>query len=261
MTFFSAAIWSVVATCALQLMAELLREAGRLDLVSGVLCQAAAFLGTLIFFTLTYEKDRPLPEVLGLRRTSVALCAVAAATGVALQGPLTLVSDAIYHVWPMPEERMRELEDLFRLPLLHQKIAVLLCAGVLGPAVEEMFFRGALFRALRRRHPPGLTVVGVALLFALAHLEPRDYLPVLLGGMAMGYVRSLAGSLWPALFLHASFNLVSTYFALRVGLEADVLSRPASMAGVLATVVLIVFYRALALRSETCAQARAADIA
>jgi len=261
MTFFAAAIWSVVATCALQLLAELLRDAGRLDLVSGVLCQAVAFLGTLVFFTMSYEKDRPLSEVLGLRRTSVALCAVAAALGVALQGPLTLVADAVYRAWPVPEERMRELEDLFQLPHLHQKIAVLLCAGVLGPAVEEMFFRGALFRALRRRHPPGLTVVGLALLFALAHLEPRDYLPVLLGGLAMGYVRSLAGSLWPALLLHASFNLFSTYFALRVGLQADVLSRPASMAAVVATVVLIVFYRALALRSETCAQARAADVA
>jgi membrane protease YdiL (CAAX protease family) len=260
-SFFAAATWSILALFGLDLMVSLLAvsQAGQVDLVSRVLCQAVAFLGTLIFLTLIHEKDRPLAEVLGLRKTSALLCVVATALGLALHGPLTLIADAIYRRYPLPDPEMGELIELFRVPLLYQKVAIVLSAGMLGPAVEEMFFRGALFRGLRRQHPPGLTLIGVSLLFAAAHRDFRNFLPDLLGGLAMGYVRMLAGSLWPAVLLHAAFNSVSIAFALRQGPEADMLSRPQSLAAVLASLVLLALYRAMALRSETCAQARAED--
>src|SRR5262249_2450695 len=139
------------------------------------------------------------------------------------------------------------------------KIAIVLCAGLIAPIVEEMLFRGALFRGLRRQHPPWLTLVGVSLLFAAAHRDARNFLPDLLGGLAMGYVRGLAGSLWPAVVLHAAFNTVPVVFALRRGAEADMLTRPQNLAAVFASLGLLALYRAVALRSETCAQARAED--
>src|SRR6266487_5115201 len=167
MSFFVAALWSILAVFGLEFLLGLLpsvRANGHPDLVSGVLCQAAAFLGTLLFFTQVHEKDRPLSEVLGLRRTSTTLCLVATALGLAMQGPLTLIQDAIERRYPLPEKEAQDFAELFHAPFLHQKIAILLAAGFLGPIVEEMFFRGALLRAIRRRHPPGLTVVGVSLL-------------------------------------------------------------------------------------------------
>jgi membrane protease YdiL (CAAX protease family) len=264
MSFFLAATWSILALFALDLLVGLLASAhatGRVDLVSGVLCQGVAFLSTLIFLTLVHDKDRPLSEALGLRRTSASLCLLATALGLALQGPLTLLADAVYRRFPLPEQEVTQLVELFRAPAVHQKLGILLAAGILGPAVEEMFFRGALFRGLRRQHSPALTLIGVSLLFAAAHRDLRNFLPDFLGGMAMGYVRILAGSLWPAILLHAAFNTVSVAFALRLGPEADVLTRTESLVATLATLGLLAIYRVLALRSETCAQARAADAA
>ena len=40
------------------------------DPVSGVLCQAFGFVGTLFFLVLVYDKERPLSHVLGFRRTN-----------------------------------------------------------------------------------------------------------------------------------------------------------------------------------------------
>ena len=88
---------------------------------------------------------------------------------------------------------------------LQRKIALLVAAGVIGPVVEEMFFRGGSFADLRR--PLGaLTLLGISLLFALRTAILRNALPDFLGGLAMGYVRILSGSIWPAILLHAAFN-------------------------------------------------------
>jgi membrane protease YdiL (CAAX protease family) len=261
MSFLVAAAWSILAVYGFDLTSSLLQSARAhdLDLVSRILCLAFAYLGTLIFFTLIHEKDRPLSEVFALRRTSLSLCLLAAAIGLALVGPLSLLSDAILRRFPLSEEDAIAFAEQFDAPLLHQKVAIVMGAGLLAPLVEEMFFRGALFRGLRRQHPPGLTLVGVSLLFAASHRELHYFLPEFLAALALGYSRALAGSLWPAVILHAAFNTVQLVFILRHRTDADMLSHPQSLAAAFAAVGLLALYRAVALRSETCAQARAED--
>jgi uncharacterized protein len=228
MTFFAAAIWSTSALVALDFLALLLisaHPASEIDLVSRVLCQAAAFVGTLFLLTLVHERERTLSDVLGLRRASIPLCVLSIVLGFTLQGPMNLLSEAIYKRYPLPEEQVELIKQLFDVPALHQKIALVLAAGVIGPVVEEMLFRGALFRGLRRGQPPALTVIGIALLFAAAHRDLRNFTPDFVGGLAMGYVRLVTGSLWPAIFVHATFNAVSAAYAIQAGPEADMFTR------------------------------------
>jgi membrane protease YdiL (CAAX protease family) len=129
-----------------------------------------------------------------------------------------------------------------------------------GPIVEEIFFRGGLLRNLRRRHTAALTLLGTSLLFAAAHLNPRNFFPNLLGGLAMGYVRILSGSVWPAILLHAAFNSASAFVALRFGPDADLFNGPESVVALAATLVLIALYGAMANRSDRCAEARELDV-
>ncbi len=263
MSFFVAAIWSITARLLFEFLGLALmsaRHADRLDLVSQVLCQGVAFLTTLYLVVMMHEPDRPLSEVLGLRRTSIGLYLVAAAIGLALHGPLTLITNAIYRRYPPSEEELDHLRYLFTAPALHEKVALVAAAGFMGPLVEEMFFRGGLLRGLRRTNTAALTLLGTSLLFAAAHLDARNFLPVLIGGLAMGYVRILSGSLWPAVLLHAAFNTISVVVALRYGPEADVFTGPESVAAVFVTLALVALYRTLALRSELCSEAREQDL-
>jgi membrane protease YdiL (CAAX protease family) len=131
--------------------------------------------------------------------------------------------------------------------------------GLVGPVVEEVFFRGAILRSLRRGHASGLTLLATSLLFAAAHLDPRNFLPDFLGGLAMGYVRLWSGSLWPAILLHAAFNSGSAYAALYLGPEADLLTRSQSFVAIFATIGLVALYRTVAVRTPLCAEAREQD--
>ncbi len=264
MTFFIAAMWSAAALFALDLLHALfgmLRAPAHVDLVTGVLCQGVAFLATLYAMVFVYDREKPASEVLALRRPSVLLALLATAIGVALHGPLTLIANAIYGRFPLPEQDVEMMREILTASTLRDKIAFVAAAGVVGPVVEEVFFRGALYRNLRRVHPPSLTLFGMSLLFAAAHLDARTFLPDFLGGLAMGYVRILSGSLWPAILLHAAFNTASMLVAVRSGPDADLLTRSESILAVPVTLALVALYGAVALRSRFSADARHQDLA
>lgn len=263
MSFLAAALWSVSAIAALDFFFALVVVATGhstgLDLVSRVLCEAAAFMTTLFLLTLVHERERPLADVFGLRRTPVALLLLGVLSGLALQGPVDLMAGAIYDRYPLPQDQLELLRELFDVKALHMRIAVVIAAGVIGPVVEELLFRGGIFRGLRRLHGAGTTVFGIAVFFALAHQEPRNFLPDLMGGLAMGYARAASGSLWPAILLHAAFNTTSAVVALVAGPEAEVLTTAQNLAVTAACVGFLAVFGWVAKRSATCALAREAD--
>jgi membrane protease YdiL (CAAX protease family) len=262
MSFLVAAMWSIAARLASDLMMTLLaslRPGGRPDLVSNVLCEGVGFMATLLFLAMVHDREAPLSDVLGLRRTHLVLCLLAVAIGVALQGPITLIANAIYARFPLKEEEVAMIRELLSPKTQRERVALLAGVGVVGPVVEEVFFRGGILRELRRRHSSGLTLFGTSLLFAAAHLDPRNFFPDFLGGLAMGYVRILSGSLWPAILLHAAFNSGSAFTALYLGPDADLFTRFQSFVALLATLGLVAVYGMVAIRSGLCSEARERD--
>jgi membrane protease YdiL (CAAX protease family) len=265
MSFVSAAMWSVCAIAAFDfIFALLLASSGTpaaLDLVSRVLCEAAAFVGTLLLLTLVHERERPLSDVLALRRVPIALLAVAVLFGVALQGPINLITGVIYGRYPLPEDQIELIRELFAVKAMHQRVAIVVAAGLVGPIVEEMLFRGGILRGLLRRHGPVRAVVGIAVFFALAHREPRNFLPDFLGGVAMGYARIATGSLFPAIAVHAAFNTTSVVLALLYGPDTDVLTRHQNWVLTASCVVFSAVFLRVADKHELCVRGRADDTA
>jgi membrane protease YdiL (CAAX protease family) len=263
MSFVTAAIWSVCAIVGLDFLLLLTISVGSSapDIVTGVLCEAAAFVSTLFLLTLVHEGDRPLSEVVALRRPPIVLLLLAALLGVSLQGPVNLIAGVIYDRFPLPNERIELLRQIFDVHDLPHKVAIVAAAGVVGPLVEELLFRGGIFRGVLSRNGPVRTVFGIAVFFALAHREPRDFLPDFIGGLAMGYARLLSGSLWPAVLLHAAFNTTAVLLAFAFGPEVDALTRNQNLLGCAATVLLAAIFARIASRSPLCAAARATDAA
>ena len=85
-------------------------------------------------------------------------------------------------------------------------IMLLLSVAAIVPFAEELFFRGALFGALARSNPGFVATLTTSIAFALAHLEPRNWAPLLLVALVLGELRRLGGSIWSGVALHAAFN-------------------------------------------------------
>ena len=118
---------------------------------------------------------------------------------------------------------------------------IILVVVVIGPAVEELVFRGAVFNGLDRlgsllvsrtagaasERTPGRTsgravFVVAALLssvfFALLHLEPVLLPAILILAVALCTLFRRTGSLLPPLVAHATFNYFATFLIILNGL-------------------------------------------
>ncbi len=90
----------------------------------------------------------------------------------------------------------------------------ILLAVVVPAVLEEWFFRGLLFNALRKRCGAGVTIGATALLFGLTHvvthiaLGPERFLPSTLLGVVLGWVCWRSGSVWPSTLMHVAHNVI-----------------------------------------------------
>jgi membrane protease YdiL (CAAX protease family) len=81
-------------------------------------------------------------------------------------------------------------------------------AILVAPVAEELFFRGFLFGALRRRFGVGIAAVASAVPFALVHLYLL-LMPLLFAfGIVLAYIYERRGSLFASMAAHAAFNVV-----------------------------------------------------
>jgi membrane protease YdiL (CAAX protease family)/Pyruvate/2-oxoacid:ferredoxin oxidoreductase delta subunit len=83
-------------------------------------------------------------------------------------------------------------------------------AGVLvalvAPVVEELAFRGVVMVALTSRMGVWPAMAIQAVLFAAYHASVWLFFPMLVFGVALGWLASSRRSLWPAIVLHVAYN-------------------------------------------------------
>lgn len=116
--------------------------------------------------------------------------------------------------------------------------AIVLVVVVIGPAVEELVFRGAIFNGLNRlaalissrslgtvdpgrpagRAPFVLAALVSSTFFALLHLEPVLLPAILILAVALCALFQRTGSLLPPLVAHATFNSFATSLIILNGL-------------------------------------------
>lgn len=128
-----------------------------------------------------------------LGAVAVALAGVAIATAL---DPLLNAGDA---QGLLPEEWRPERAAPF---VLNALVIV-----VLGPVTEELFYRGVGIAALGFLGAFG-AVAGTALLWSFAHGLVAAVPPLLVFGLALGWLRQRSQSVWPAAAAHSLYNAV-----------------------------------------------------
>lgn len=88
-------------------------------------------------------------------------------------------------------------------------LATFIAIVLLAPIVEEMFFRGFLLPALNKVMRLPFAIAAVSILFAVLHPPIMTMLAIGVFSvfLCLAYVKT--GSLWPAILLHATQNLIA----------------------------------------------------
>jgi sodium transport system permease protein len=131
-----------------------------------------------------------------------------------------------FSLWPLElwlleqTSDLKNLEDRFGVAaegIKQTRNAIGLGIMILGivPAIlEEIFFRGFLFNALKARSGPWVTIGVSAILFGVTHvilggaLGMERLVPSLVLGLILGLICWHSGSLWPGMVLHICHNSI-----------------------------------------------------
>jgi membrane protease YdiL (CAAX protease family) len=183
-------------------------SSGELRLGVGVLCVDVAMLATLIPLRRAHALSA---RELGLRPT-----APAPAVGlVALSAVVIAIIDGIWNhgILQQPVTPL--------LATLHESTAAKMLGGfaavLCAPVIEEIFFRGLLYRALRNRMSVARAALLGGVLFGLVHATtyPLDSLPPkMVFGVIACLLYEYTGSLYPSIALHSFIDATTFEIAI-----------------------------------------------
>ena len=80
---------------------------------------------------------------------------------------------------------------------------------IVAPVVEEITFRGLLFRGFRQRWPLPPAAILSGLVFAAFHLSATTLIPLTITGIAIAWAYNRTGSIWAAILPHAGLNAIA----------------------------------------------------
>jgi membrane protease YdiL (CAAX protease family) len=171
-----------------------------------------ALTGTiiLVFLHLRHFDESPRKVGITLNRPARHLL-IGVAAGLMVY-PLFLLSAALVsYVAEILNKEIPTQEPMRIFFLFRERGGILLYlyvlfVSIIGPAGEELIFRGFFQNALRRYVPAPAAVIGSGLLFALLHLNVYSMLPIFCLGVFLGYVFEKTRSLIAPIALHALHN-------------------------------------------------------
>lgn len=102
-------------------------------------------------------------------------------------------------------ETVKSLETLVSAPYLFSLLSI----GILAPIGEELVFRGAILRILRKDFPLPIAIFIQGVLFGLYHLNLVQAPPTAVLGIILGITVALTHSIWPAILIHVVNNTLA----------------------------------------------------
>ena len=93
------------------------------------------------------------------------------------------------------------------------KVLVALPAILEAPILEELVFRGVVFRGLARSMPPWGAIALSGFVFALVHVNAATFIPLWMLGAAFAWLYWRTGTLLAPIAAHFLFNLINFFTA------------------------------------------------
>lgn len=213
MTLLAGMAWTLLLAFLEQLVVqgtESVRPGAITDLVS--LTASVVLAYSVIFFAMlrVHAPHASIRDVLGIRAVSPWGALLALVGGLALAPGKDLLDDVMEKRFPMPAEEAELLEKLLHATTFGERAVLVVAVVIAFPLCEDFFFRGALFRGLRRGQPEGVAVLASALLYAISLAGAVRGLPAaFLVGLFTAWLRARSGSVVPAILAHVAMEGVS----------------------------------------------------
>ncbi len=184
------------------------------DLVSLAITSSAGFFLVTAFLLGKYPAGPRLAQGIAWKRVHPLALVFGFIVGVLTQVPAESLYQVIIHYFPPPPSELEQMAARLKPQSTMHAVALVVSLAFLVPVAEEVFFRGAVYGALRRAGNSLLSsTVVVAVGFTLSHVSVRMLLPLAVTAAILGVLRAASGSLLPGILAHMGFNAVTVISA------------------------------------------------
>ncbi len=169
-----------------------------ISIVSGIL--TAVFL-----FIISTVRKKSFFDAVGIKNKIGFSALILVAIGIALNFFTSLTMAFI----PVSESLAEEYESLYSFIGEGNAVIEWLSVVLISPIVEELVFRGFMYRTLRKTTPIWFSALAVSVLFGVAHGNTISFVYTSLLGLVLIFVNEKTGSLTASVCVHIGFNLAS----------------------------------------------------
>lgn len=102
-------------------------------------------------------------------------------------------------------------------------IMVVTIITFIAPILEEIFFRGFVFKTMLKKWAPWLAFIMSSLIFAAIHFEFQSIIPLFILGLIMNWIFYRTKSLYPGIFFHIINNIIALSIEYYIYLNPEIL--------------------------------------
>lgn len=89
-------------------------------------------------------------------------------------------------------------------------VSFILAVCVIAPIIEEVIFRGILWRLIEKLISTNVAWIATSFMFAAAHGDILHIIAVFPLGILFGYLRKKTNNIWAPIVAHAANNLLAS---------------------------------------------------
>lgn len=181
----------------------LVKYSGYLTIISGI-------LAVLTFFAVTKIRKNTIAKRLNLTVVGGVECIFIIVFGAALNAVTTVIVSLI----PFPESWIYEYERASSSIINMDMVSYLLLTIVFAPLIEEIVFRGYIYKSLKSGMPTLAAMILASWLFGAAHGQIVWVIYSSILGFILAFVFEKYSSIVAPILLHFGFNLFSFFLGL-----------------------------------------------
>lgn len=121
-----------------------------------------------------------------------------------------ILLDPVVDLIPMPDVIREAFEKM-----ISDHFLSFLTIAIAAPVLEELIFRGVILHGLLQRYSPAKAIFWSSFLFGAAHLNPWQFIPAFLIGLALAWIYMKTRSLFICIFIHLVNNTTSYFLTLK----------------------------------------------
>ncbi|NLF43251.1 MAG: CPBP family intramembrane metalloprotease [Bacteroidales bacterium] len=166
------------------------------------------FICLPVYFLISKIRKQDFFQYCKFTKTGSVIVGLSLVLGISMNIFITFALNYINNFIPL-DEISGSYQELSEIIMSGNTVLIFITVGIMGPLIEEVFFRGLVYSELRKVLNAPAVIVIQAFLFAVYHMNLVQGLYAFVIGVVLGIVVYKTGSIWPAIVIHVSFNSIN----------------------------------------------------